>query len=312
MYPNRSQTCGRVAGAHVQGLGPKASAPDGYGRFPTSGFAVASTDESGATVHRPTFFKRAASSITAFIFLFTAGCSANDGDWKVSNETDAMTDLSMRKAVTKIIGENFDAETTIVCASTGAVAYQFRTFDKAGDPAELRWAQVFGGPAKTALIRLDDGSPYKHTDSSRFSNQLLVGGFLAKKMAASTKIVMSLDPLQGKETYVFEQSDPSLRSVLSQCAEGAPQSAPSAGSRPALPVSAADQQTDVFAGPAQTVSESPPSGEQCWTPPSGPHVLSEENRPLSFQEVEEIERVTGRSYQEGDSIYGRVEDRCPA
>ena len=35
MYPNRSQHCGRVAGAHVQGFGPKASAPDGYARLRT-------------------------------------------------------------------------------------------------------------------------------------------------------------------------------------------------------------------------------------------------------------------------------------
>lgn len=39
----------------------------------------------------------------------------------------------------------------------------------------------------------------------------------------------------------------------------------------------------------------------------GPDVQEPGVRPLSYDEVQEIEKATGRPYQEGDSIYGRAE-----
>lgn len=50
----------------------------------------------------------------------------------------------------------------------------------------------------------------------------------------------------------------------------------------------------------------------CWTPPSGPNIMDDPDRPIRFDEVQEIEAATGRSYEQGDTVWGRVEDRCPA
>lgn len=40
----------------------------------------------------------------------------------------------------------------------------------------------------------------------------------------------------------------------------------------------------------------------------GPDVQARGARPLRADEIQEIERVTGRPYQEGDSIHGRAQD----
>jgi hypothetical protein len=39
----------------------------------------------------------------------------------------------------------------------------------------------------------------------------------------------------------------------------------------------------------------------------GPNVQAHDARPLRADEVEEIEKATGRPYQEGDSIHGRAQ-----
>jgi hypothetical protein len=39
----------------------------------------------------------------------------------------------------------------------------------------------------------------------------------------------------------------------------------------------------------------------------GPNVLPADARPLRADEIEEIEKATGRPYQEGDSIHGRAQ-----
>lgn len=238
--------------------------------------------------------------------ILTSACSSSGGsEWTISNDVDAMTDVSVSKAVSTLPGANFNLEATIACGSGGKLAYQFRTFDKSGEPANLKVDDIHGSFGKIAVIRIDDGKPYSHWDFSRFANQVLITGREASEMAEGSKLVLRLRLMNGDETYTLDQSGASVRSVFQNCL-------PAKASTVPVPPSSSE------AGPAEGAiadnsSQTQMSGvskAECWTPPSGPTIDDDPDRPITADEVQEIEKATGRAYVQGDSIYGRAEDRC--
>lgn len=76
--------------------------------------------------------------------------------------------------------------------------------------------------------------------------------------------------------------------------------APAATANSATPVA---NETSV-----QTMERTTSNGQQIQTKELvGPDVQPAGTRPIRQDEIDEIEKATGRPYQEGDSIYGRAE-----
>lgn len=269
--------------------------------------------------------------------MSTAACSPGAGasEWNVTNNVDAMTDVGLMKAEGMLEGENFDLETVVACTSTGKVVYQFRAFDKAGEPANINNDAIHGSRGKIVHVRMDDKQPNEWWDFSRFSNGIVITPSFSTGMAAAKRVILRLRMVNGDETYTLDQSDQKLQSVLQSCpdklAKGKTEAAGDsgmgkieAGTAEASPEAAAAEPeykvvTNEF---GETTHVYPVKGRRSdgtfvimqvgFTPgerPTGEIATAHgtEDAPIRFDMLQEIEAATGRPYQEGDTIYGRAQ-----
>lgn len=214
-----------------------------------------------------------------------------------------MRDVVITTATMRVAGQSADLELSVACGSKGAMAYQFRTFDKSGDPIDLRYPNSFGPPQRKILIRLDDAEPRPAYDlTSPYTNQVLL--LRAHDYANARKLIAQLPLVNGSETYTIEQTSDGFRAMAAPCLE-------SERVRKQKLRDEAELSTQ-SSTPESPEPEPTSIAAKCWSPPTGPHVMDDPDRPISFDETQEIEAATGRPYQQGDTIHGRAEDRCPA
>lgn len=249
----------------------------------------------------------AVAAIAMPMIMLGSACSNHSGGWVIEGKQDAMTGATVTSAMTTLHGENADLELTAYCRKDGE-AYRFRTFDKDGQPLGLIINQDEQNPIKQMIIRVDEASPFTVYDSYQtYSNQFNIVTPRSRGLGKAQKIVVRVALAVETETFTIDQGDSAFRQMMKPCIqqfEAAKQRIASRNTQQAMPVA-------VPQAPA-TLAEDARVASGCWRPPSGPDVIDDPDRAISYQEVEEIERATGRSYQAGDSIYGRVEDRCGA
>lgn len=235
-----------------------------------------------------------------------AGCGSEGGAsaWNIKEETDPMTDVKKVTATTVLQGENANLEVLVVCAANGSMAYRLRSFDKDGAPVDIRSSLQGGSLARILQIRVDKEKPYNVWDFAKvFSNQVLITPPDTARLSKAMKMVIRAPLEHGTEIFTVDQGGEDFRTAVQNCVQSLPAKKVA---EPATPALVADD-TQRATPPA---AESKPAAS-CWTPPSGPNVVENPDG-ISFQEVQEIEGVTGRPYQQGDSIYGTAESRCPA
>ena len=183
----------------------------------------------------------------------TSSLFGPDSPWTIQTTTDPMTDAAVSQATARFEGNQFDFEVVARCSSTGDIGYIATSFNKDGEPAEMRvtaiapsvWGQVAGSQAYTAprvtpgrltidfQMRADDNEPLSRSNSNpEFNNQIRLnsgavqplpadgsGGDSAEQMAAASKIVLRLFMPSGEETINWSQNDASFRRVLQPCLE---------------------------------------------------------------------------------------------
>lgn len=156
--------------------------------------------------------------------------------WDVQSVTDAMTDATVTQATATFKGNQFDIEVGISCSSNGDTRYTAASFDKAGQPAEMRSRVVtFGAPYDVGTwvdyqVRADDGPAVSGVvRNPEYNNQIslhsggvhFLGGQLVEdtthRIAAASNVVLRLFMLNGEETIEWDQSDPDLRNLLAPC-----------------------------------------------------------------------------------------------
>lgn len=297
-----------MAGAYVQGFGPKASAPEGLLQVlnirlcaVAPSFVWGGVMQQSFRMSKPN--RRAiellvASSIPFLLVACSSSAgSANDSGgqgnpalpqewpaegatWEVERATDQMTDTGYDVARVVLSGETFDVEATATCTDRAAARYTFVVFDKDAQPAPFRTVVTFGSPHYSLQIRRDQERPYNHMEfRSAYENQVQVRGREAAQAIAADVLTLRFFMLDGTETLKLDQSSEAFRGAMARC----------------FPVTHPDRApTAALDGGGTPVS----AGE------------SEEAmaRPLRADEIAEIEAANGRPYQPGDTIHGRAEN----
>lgn len=287
---------GRMAGAYVQGLGPKASAPVGFRGFPTSGLAPPLLHfRRGGTVQRnKTLLHRRDTShlsisylaVVAAASILTGGCGqerddrtsgGGSGQWQVSREADQMTDVGYDMAETVLSGELFDVEVAVTCTDNGVGRYTFRVFDKDRQPEPFRETVTLGSRHYSVQVRADSQRPYNHMEfRSAYENQVQLRGGEAARAASANLLTLRFFMISGTDTVQLDQTDQAFRTVMAGCTSGAGTSSNSTV-----------ETAPTAVGDGATVRT--PQGEEF-------------TRPMRADEIEEIERSTGRRYQPGDAL----------
>lgn len=133
--------------------------------------------------------------------------------WRVSSELDPMTDQTVHKATAILSGESIDAETSISC-NRDKVTYSFRTFDKAGQPANMR---VDRGRV-AAMVRVDRQPALIATRFAEISNGIDIS-YIDEALPAGSKVIVRLPMLNGEETLQIDQTNSAVRQLLDQCVQ---------------------------------------------------------------------------------------------
>lgn len=146
-----------------------------------------------------------------------SGASISGADespkWKVSSETDAMTDEVVQRASAVLSGNSVNAEARISCTSD-RTTYTLTTFDKQGQPVEM----VPNYGRLSIMLRIDDQPPVRIVHRAKLANQFEFIDQQAQ-LASASLLTLRLDTVNGEETIRLDQSAPSLRPMLDQCAQ---------------------------------------------------------------------------------------------
>ena len=142
--------------------------------------------------------------------------------WNVSAQTDPMTGKTVQTAAMQIEGQTFNIEATVKCVDGRSLSYQFSTFDKSGQPAEMVVAENrYFGPVIPYEKRIGDAAPRREfTSNIRYNNQIsFFSGKDYTEEGSADRLTFRFFLKQGEETFVVDQTDTGLRSVLDACAE---------------------------------------------------------------------------------------------
>jgi Short C-terminal domain len=152
--------------------------------------------------------------------------------WVKSETVDAMTDVNVVSLKRSFEVGGFNIETTISCRSDKVVIYNFKTFNADGSGAEAV-SQLYNytvGYYHAATFRPDDkpAAIYKYVQP-RYNNVFEFEQSYAKRpigtlyldpafdLIRADKLAVQLHLKQGEPTFVIDQSDETVSSVLAGC-----------------------------------------------------------------------------------------------
>jgi hypothetical protein len=154
----------------------------------------------------------------------------SESAWTIQTTTDPMTDATVNQASATFEGNRFNIEVGVSCSSTGDISYTATSFDKAGEPAEMRTEANWQRSWIPFQMRADDDQPLSWaTSNPQYNNQISLNSepvqfFMGKPvddraegMAAASNIVLRLFMPTGEETIKWSQADTALRSLLTPC-----------------------------------------------------------------------------------------------
>lgn len=152
--------------------------------------------------------------------------------WTIQTTTDPMTDATVRQAIATFEGARFNVEVAIACSTGGDITYNATTFDKEGQPAEMRTEIGYNGGTTIPFQMRADENPALSWSSynPQYSNQIVLksdpvaplysdgsGGDNAEQMAGAVNVTLRLFMTSGEETIKWPQGDASFRNVVEPC-----------------------------------------------------------------------------------------------
>ena len=155
------------------------------------------------------------------------------GSWRITSETDALTDREIASAAQYIIADDFDFLVRVTCSDSGALRYSFTSFDKGGGPAEMQSkfypssTYVRGGVFVPYFLRLDSASSQRILGTApRYNNEVefssnpegvLPSKIDAYQVASADRIVARFQLTEGEETIQLSQSDAGFQGMVQPC-----------------------------------------------------------------------------------------------
>lgn len=177
----------------------------------------------------------------ALALLAVCGCDSNQAvplpgpTWSVASEQDPMTDAAVRSATAMFSGQRFNVQVQVTCsqASPGPlITYAVTSYDRNGQPAEMRSMETLSGIHQSLQARADSDAPFYITEiNPRFNNQITTSqsGVVEERsgryyrmpaslrLARASRVVLRLSMLTGDETIELSQQDGTLRGVIDPC-----------------------------------------------------------------------------------------------
>ena len=150
--------------------------------------------------------------------ILLAGCNGgNSTSWEVNRDIDPMTDIARSVASIKISGENADIEIVASCGGAAVASYQFRAFDKSGNPLDFQQTGT-ASTFKSMQLRRDEKESYVAYDSAgAFANQLTLDPAHALGLLVANKVVARAPLANGTETFEYEQTAANFREAMQLC-----------------------------------------------------------------------------------------------
>lgn len=133
--------------------------------------------------------------------------------WSVTSKTDPMTDYFFRYARATLSTDRINVGVLITC-SRQRVIYELTVFDKDGQPLDMR--REYG--KISALVRVDNDRPMQAWGNGETRNYLDIHE-LGTSLVRGSKVTVRLPLLGGAEDIEIDQTNPTLRPMLDQCAQ---------------------------------------------------------------------------------------------
>ncbi len=170
--------------------------------------------------------------------------------WAYEVKTDPMSDAEISQASATLEGTQFDVQVAMSCSNAGDIAFTATTFDKQGQPAEMRSKtnspRFIGAPAGSQSsmrpmlapgsitidfqVRLDDASARSLIAfNPAYNNQITLQSKPvsfhmgrpnedpAEDLASASRVTLRLFMPSGEETYQWPQNDADFRSIVEPC-----------------------------------------------------------------------------------------------
>jgi hypothetical protein len=154
--------------------------------------------------------------------------------WTARTQTDPMSDTTIASAEARLTGDRFDVEAKVMCKAGADSVYEFKVFDKQGDPAHVR-SRILPRPPYSQIsdfeLRLDMAEAESVvSDEVRYSNVLTFSSqgapllrdmHLGDRVVQANTVMVKLALSQGDQIVTIDQTNPVVRSVIGPCAEHA-------------------------------------------------------------------------------------------